>query len=518
VLRFLFIFLFGVILAACSATSTPPVETETIPPSLTPRPSATQTETLSPTRTLRPTITNTATSTPLPEVAWSVPAVEIKSWTETLAFDNWGATTLQIWDGPSRNIQDISLQTGEVESLATPTPFYSLPYLIESPSKTDQLVIECNESGIQLRNGETVINNFGVETDCYISVNWSPDSLAISIVSSDHDVYVWELDSAEPKLIGHAAAWLAAYWSPDSRQLLITVFSPEMDAGTAKFTILSRDGQSVRSLETVIAAGNGWEGFFGWVTNDIVTNYQQCGSGCGSRWAYDAYNGDVLFSYIQDYSAFDQGGLYSIDKRWVAIDLALDYEHQYLLYDLWYRQEFIWRAEEGLQLDFVGWSDDSSQFYFREPYEPFTEIPSATLITLDPYTHKTNPLVEQTLFAQLSNQLDMLFIVTDVNMPTYKAALYDLSGKPITEAVPINFEAYYGQPNLPFSWATSQDKLVVIDANGQLWHLDGSGTIRLLSESLTGNEPLESWRIEWSFDDKYLFVNANDRAWIVALE
>ena len=576
--------LFVFLLAACTSNPYTPLPqadftatlTSTAHPTATPRP--TNTPQPRPTRTNTPQPTHTHTSTPLPTLApvgnWLMPAIElqlapatkVEGWNSYLPpYANWVDDRSVAVKDQEKNIVIVDAYSEEVISVATPTPYATADldyqHWLSTPSRTEDFEIVCSETGLEMIRlpSRELISHSNLPVSRCRFVNWASNGSAASFITDQEEVFIWRTDGTDPYQVGDG--WYGI-WSPDSDKLLIINSIPARNPDVATFNIAYADGKPMRITGAVIETGNQWElpGSLIWFTNDIVRNKKGC---VIPNYCYQDYYHAESGKFLIRNDIFDIGGqeaVLSPDQRWLAMEVLSNAENwdelyaanadtstRWILYDLKHLTSHTWtkakpglRSSPGLCIEFVGWSADSSQFYFV--YYPFsyrsTDLP-AGYSRLDRNTLKTRLLVPNVIFTKLSPDSQFIFIVTAERIEEQmaygvKAAIYTLEGEPITEpqffADQLQFEAlhptdfykagsYDSHPDpIPVQWNHNSAEIVFAGPNGDLWLQNTNGeTIQIVSALPVEPYWQEKVRFSWSPDGRLLLFHWGQRAWIIQI-
>jgi hypothetical protein len=290
--------------------------------------------------------------------------------------------------------------------------------------------------------------------DCW-SVDWAKDETAVSIVTTEGEVFIWRLSVEEPTYIGDAIPSSKALWSPDSKKLAVSSLEGIDDLGLATYQILFPDNRSPINPGASLYLSNGWEWdlrlpLVDWHSDRVLKFHGPCGVGCVRTHFLDAFTGEELTVHaVIRFSSSDVLGEAAVsnDGRWLVMDnSAWHKDYLYSIYDFETRKEYSWQVEPGGIIDFKGWAKDDSRFYLiRYPGYMETEVTSDSpngLKALKPTTRQTSNILQNVAYGIWNHDTSLFFGVTS-DLLSYKsasdlsAAIYTSNGSQITSSQPV---------------------------------------------------------------------------------
>lgn len=496
-------------------------------PSATPRPKTSST--LAPWLTPPPKPTSSP-STPV----WSADVIEIKA-------NDLGATWRVEW----LNASEVQLEKyffGKpvvVDSssglVLTPTPYATLPpndwnnYDELSASPNGAYAMECTPGNLRLirTSDNQTVGQLPIEVFHCWGIDWSYDSAKVAFAGDDGAVYIWPMSESTPSRRDYGLFMWGARWSPDAQRLALVTSAKSLSADNASVYIVEAGATALPSQEFEVTGGNQWyPEFVNWVTNDVILNIR-----AGLEWRqyeyFDAQTGKELTSgYVSTYWGQVQSG--SPDERWLVLDQS-NSQASYQLFDLYSRTVTALSEVLSTQLDFVGWSDESSAFYAIS--RPADESATASykvpfgLLALDPITAQFAQLFDHAVFARLNPDKTLVWIVFPARQENgtlgLAGGIFNLSAKTLTGREFVSDHLLYASPAdgdlVPVAWSNDGTRVVFGDASGTLMLMALDGSTRVLATGL----PAEAWPTQvhyaWSPDDARLLVQHGNRAWVVAL-
>jgi hypothetical protein len=515
--------------------------------------------TIKPSNTILPT--NHPLNTPVTTGSWEVPVVEVRQWSEgDYIARGWIDNASIAFEGKDSNTFILD-RTGNLLSWATPTPYPTIgfPQRMSAPSGKGEFEIYCGESGVKMVRlpGRELISQSNLPVGDCISVSWAHDGAAASVVTDQRDVYVWRTDGSEPYWVGQAASGSTAKWSSDDHKLLVFDYVPE--AGEATFNIVYPDGKSMSITGARIEAGNEWAPEnLTWLTEDIARNMIGC---VIPNYCLHDYYHVATGKFLIRNSIGESGGqnaLLSPDQRWLAMEVSPHadvWDERYsfditektllVLYDLGQQQKLVWAESEpvlpalpGVSFEFIGWSNDSNQFYFV--YYPLgrlsTDLP-AGYTRLDRNTLKTELLVPNVVYSKLSPDGQFIFIVTAEQIEEQtayglSAGIFTLDGRSVEQvslADQLEFEVlaptdFYNQEDfdpypdlIPAEWNDRAIEIVFSDPEGDLWLMSTIGEKEKIASSLPSENLQENPGFFWSPNGVHLLILWGEHAWVAQI-
>lgn len=582
-----FLVIVPLVLVGCGVSSSTAVITPsaatiaaTLRPTITPAP---PTRTPRPTQTPRPSkpteIIPTLTATPEPP-SWLVDARLLSDWPEGYSYYiQWSdANLLEVTShGESEyhfryDLQTASLQLEESQpsSYECQAEVYSRKstyYILRTDPTTDTEGRQTFHT-LQLfrTHDKKLISQVGnvAIMPCSWSFGWSNSESILSFASEKpdceessfcYDIFVWKTDGSQPYIVGQGTyPDEPGTWSPDASRLAVEIYNQNAATPEDQYTylIMYPDGRPLK--ETQGQLGTRGESGVSWLTNEIIYESNNC---CVS-WNFTDYfiadTGEKLteLSWRRTANSFQVTNQYpelSADQRWFILDQTnqgiLDpdepFEFIYTLYDFNTRQSFTLSKTDAILIDFVGWSGSTFYFVRRPISDAVVEAPDAPfgLIALDPTTRQMRLVNPNISFAWLGADSPHLFAVNR-NEGQYAAALYSLSGEPVTQPVEITMPGPFSMPTVPeldskwrlpdedpIIWAWSPDRNVIafLDGARALWLIGKDGRAQKVADYLpdtsislydtTGTKQPNTTSLLWSPQSEYLIISAGEDVWMV---
>jgi hypothetical protein len=525
-----------------------PEATHTSIPSDTAQPTSIIVATKHPKITLRPSsepsLTSTYTPLPIngtfPQPLWKYNAVLIDNLPQVL-FVDWESESLVVVTGNDYVKYSVDAKNGAIEAISTPTPYPTL-YYDPFSSETEDYILECTMNELVLYRKTNLellgISNIPVQ-DCW-SIDWAKDDMALSIVSTKGEVFIWEINCDEPYYVGEAIPASKAVWSPDSRKLVVSSLEGIDTLGEATYNIVFPDGRPQIKTGAILGLSVGWDWdlrlpLVYWYSDDVLTFRGPCGAGCIRTHYLDALSGEELTAYAEYWFILPKthkegDAIASHNNRWLVLDKQmLVLGNPYALYDFKTRQEYTWVDNPKVKIEFLDWSEDDSRFYFIR-YPSLQETESAGdsvygLMALNPINRQTELLIEKVGFATWNQEMSMVFAVTAEPLGAKGAynlmgAIFTSSGEQLTPSHSIaEFLVYDLLSNdlIPVTWSNNGNRVVFSDASDTIWISDSNGNRFQVATGLPHDAWLEGIRFNWSPDDSFLLVCYSDQAWLVDL-
>ncbi len=545
--------LLGLALAACtgvrSTMATPAVQVA-LTQTATRIPTQYVTATPTPRPTATPVLMDTPTQSLQSDVAWSVKAIEVRGWPDTVWRLDWLDTaSLKVVNYDREQfIVDVAVgialtptPTPEFNPSPTPTIYPLAPEADLAFSPDDAYVLECTDKRLRLYRlidmsltNETEVQDF----ICY-SVSWAPDSSAVAFIVSDQGVYVWRIDGTAfyetmPFIFG-----TPPLWSPDSTRFVVFHSAKAKDglydAGLATFDVVYADHRPPLAAEVEIGTNNWEPSAMHWMTNDVLTTWHGCGFACDDFLYYDANTGEQLPGWASVANA-SQDPSHSLDMRWLVTDSS-DYDytvegefiHYYSLFDLQTKNYHLLVEGKQQYLAFLGWTDNSTTFYAVS--RPVSETAKANvnvpfgLLALNPQTREFTMLFERAVFAEWFPDKRLMWVVFPAKHADgalgLDGGIFNLADGTLAGRQFVSDRVLYANPAegdlVPAAWSNDGTRVVFGDSQGSLTLVRTDG----ITQSLATNLPLADWlgniHYAWSPDDRHLLVQYGDRAWIVTV-
>jgi hypothetical protein len=558
--RLLVLAVLGLALAACtsarSTAATPTVQvalTQTatrIPTQYVTATPTPQPLTPSPHPTPTPALTETSTQSLHSDIAWSVKAIEVRGWPDIVWRLGWlDNTSLKVVNGDGEQFM-VDVAAG-VALTPTPTPKFNpspTPTIYPLAPEADLIfspdgayVLECTDKRLRLyRLAEMqLIKETEVRDYLCNSVSWAPDSSIVAFIVLDQGVYTWRVDGTV--FYNNVVSILGTppLWSLDSTRFVVFHYAKAedglYDAGLATFDVVYADRRPPLTAETKIGT-NDWEpSAVHWITHDELTTWHGCGYDCGYYLFFDANTGKELpgWSYVADAS---QDPSYSPDMRWRMSD-GSDYDytiegefiHYYSLFDLHAKSYYSLVEGKQLYLAFLDWSDDSTTFYVVS--RPVTETAKANvkvpfgLLALNPQTREFKQLFEQAVFAKLSPDKKLAWVVFPAKHADgtlgLDGGIFNLADGTLAGRLFVSDRVLYANPAegdlVSVAWSNDGTRVVFGDSEGNLTLVKTDGTTQSLATILPRGDWPANVHYAWSPDDRHLLVQYGDRAWIVSV-
>jgi hypothetical protein len=546
IITILFAISCAVFTAGCKATTPEaihkPIPSDTAQPSITTATIKHPTITLKLSSELPPTSTYTTTpiTVTLPSPSWNYEAALITNLPPVL-FVDWKSASHAVVTGNDYIEYSIDAEDGTIEAISTPTPYPTLHYDPLS-SETENFILECSLNELVLYR-KTNLEQLGVSNipvqDCW-SVDWAKDETALSIVSTKGEVFVWPLNGDDPYYIGDAIPNSKAVWAPDSKKLVVSSLEDIDVLGEATYNIVFPDGKPPIKTGAILGLSVGWDWdlrlpLVYWYSDDVLIFRGPCGSGCIWTHYLDALSGEELTAYVENWFILPKthkegDAIPSHDNRWLVLDKQMVARgNPYTFYDFKNRREYSWVDDPEAMIEFLGWSEDDSRFYFIR-YPSFQETESTEdsvygLMALNPVNRQTELLIEKVGFATWNQEMNLVFAITAEPLGSKGAynltgAIFTSNGKQLTPFQAIaEFLVYDLLTNdlIPAAWSNNGDRVVFSDASDTIWIADSDGNRIQVATGLPHNAWLEGILFSWSPDDSFLLVCYCDHAWLVDL-
>ncbi len=473
-------------------------------------------------------VTPFPTKTPIP-VIWKVEQV-IEIDDQDIPYYWVDDDTLLI----TRNNQDffLDIENGHLtEPIPVPTSIAVSSYRL-SYSWNNNFSVECFENRMSLYEmpSEELLGEFIGAPYCN-SINWKADESELVFTTEDDFVFIWKTNGTPPVEIGQGISWGPLRWSPDQTKILTMWQSP--DQFDYSLRLLYPDGRPAYETGIIVEFGrNNWyPDYVNWLTDDVISDAIY-GDSYSLHYFYDLTNGELLIEQEVDYGVFGQWNQkYQIspDYHWIIYEEQIyqpDNVHtQIRLFDLSSKLESIVSDIIDFNMQFIGWVDDTNQFYavnrpISEFVESSSEIPLG-LIALNPVTKGFDVIIPDIVYASWNWQEENFFALHPIN-GQLTAALYTLSGDLLAPFQPVTDDLPYLTPGeglpIPAAWSNDGTQIVFSDVWGDLWLTDTSGAVTQLADNL-GFDPAypRQPRFSWSPDDSHLLITFNDRAWVVTM-
>lgn len=535
----------------------------------TPAPTTPQ-STTSPTRPT-PTKTVVLPSQPLPTTLvpgdWRVPVVSISDLIgQDFYFPTWDEQNRLLIENPGTS-QFINPLTGKVEATATPVP--TLAWGGEAASSSKEYEVICSSDGVRMVRlaDQQIMAEAHLAVECYMNVNWASNGSAAALITQRGDLYVWEPNGSQPRMVGQGLNFSAPMWSPDNTRILFTdQVEGNFDPTIVGLSIAFLDGRPMLTTGAQVDAGNNWDptSSLNWETNRTIHNRL-----CGVDYCYyDYYDAETGHFLIRTNSS-DTGGrepAISPNGRWLVLEgdqRAVDWEHRWenlylpgqggpglIVVDLitLRRSLVIQSNTPGINgesqaaltgsdnLKFLGWNADSSKFYFVHfPFgSPEYDLPVG-LLALYPNNGYLEQVLPDIAYGLASPDRKHTFLVTADTVKGntaigLKAGIYYLDGVPVTALQPVAENIEYSTLNevdvystkstrlISSEWSPDGSRLVYADTGGNIWIMDTAGN----TTQLAANLPKESWDgnaiFSWSPDGQYLLIKSAEHAWLVQVQ